>query len=61
MSDSSYRLFERELDIEIPERHLGLIPSMERGELDPFFDQLGNLVIETIDIDQLLQLAVAEP
>ena len=51
----------RELDIEIPERHLGLIPSMERGELDPFFDQLGNLVTETIDIDQLLQLAVAEP
>ena len=51
----------RELDIEIPERHLGLIPSMERGELDPFFDQLGTLVTETIDIDQLLQLAVAEP
>ena len=51
----------RELDIEIPERHLGLIPSMERGELDPFFDQLGKLVTETINIDQLLQLAVAEP
>ena len=51
----------RELDIEIPERHLGLIPSLERGELDPFFDQLGNLVTETIDIDQLLQLSVAEP
>ena len=51
----------RELDIEIPERHLGLIPSMERGELDPFFDQLGTLVTETVDIDQLLQLAVAEP
>ncbi|MCQ6276081.1 cobyrinate a,c-diamide synthase [Bacillus sp. V3B] len=51
----------RELDIEIPERHLGLIPSMERGELDPFFDQLGTLVSETVDIDQLLQLAVAEP
>jgi len=51
----------RELDIEIPERHLGLIPSLERGELDPFFDQLGKLVTETIDIDQLLQLSVAEP
>ena len=51
----------RELDIEIPERHLGLIPSMERGELDPFFDQLGALVSETVDIDKLLELAVAEP
>ncbi|MCM3694102.1 cobyrinate a,c-diamide synthase [Neobacillus niacini] len=51
----------RELDIEIPERHLGLIPSMERGELNPFFDQLGTLVSETVDIDSVLALAVAEP
>lgn len=51
----------RELDIEIPERHLGLIPSMERGELDSFFDQIGTLVSETVDIDKLLQLAIAEP
>ncbi|TXC85997.1 cobyrinate a,c-diamide synthase [Metabacillus litoralis] len=49
----------RELDIEIPERHLGLIPSIERGELDPFFDKLGELVLETIDLDKLLALAVA--
>jgi cobyrinic acid a,c-diamide synthase len=51
----------RELDIEIPERHLGLIPSMERGELDSFFDKLGTLVSETVDIDRLLELAFAEP
>lgn len=51
----------RELDIEIPERHLGLIPSMERGELDSFFDQIGTLVSETVDIDTLLQLAISEP
>jgi cobyrinic acid a,c-diamide synthase len=51
----------RELDIEIPERHLGLIPSMERGELDSFFYKLGTLVSETVDIDKLLELAVAEP
>jgi cobyrinic acid a,c-diamide synthase len=50
----------RELDIEIPERHLGLIPSMERGELDSFFDKLGMLVSETVDIDRLLELALAE-
>ncbi|MFJ5762710.1 cobyrinate a,c-diamide synthase [Neobacillus sp. NPDC093182] len=51
----------RELDIEIPERHLGLIPSMERGELGSFFDKLGTLVSETVDIEKLLELAVAEP
>ncbi|MGM7722941.1 cobyrinate a,c-diamide synthase [Metabacillus sp. Hm71] len=51
----------REMDIEIPERHLGLIPSIERGELDPFFDHLGDLILETVDIDQLLKLSQADP
>lgn len=51
----------KELDIEIPERHLGLIPSIERGDLDPFFDKLGDLVLETIDIDKFLELSVAQP
>jgi cobyrinic acid a,c-diamide synthase len=51
----------RELDIEIPERHLGLIPSIERGELVPFFDRLGELVLETVDIEQLLALSQAVP
>jgi cobyrinic acid a,c-diamide synthase len=51
----------RELDIEIPERHLGLIPSIERGEMDSFFDILGDLVLETINIEKLLELAIAEP
>ncbi|MFC5589258.1 cobyrinate a,c-diamide synthase [Sporosarcina soli] len=49
----------REQDIEIPERSLGLIPSIERGELDPFFDRLGELVTETIDMDKLLEISVA--
>ncbi|WP_156289600.1 cobyrinate a,c-diamide synthase [Oceanobacillus salinisoli] len=51
----------RELDVEIPERHLGLIPSIERGDLDSFFGRLGDLVIETVDMDKLLELSVAEP
>ena len=51
----------RELDIEIPERHLGLIPSIERGDLDPFFEKLGNLIAETVDLDKLLELSLAEP
>ncbi len=51
----------RETGIEMPERHLGLIPSIERGELDDFFDDLGDLVLETIDMDQLVKLAKVEP
>ncbi len=47
----------REDDIEIPERSLGLIPSVERGELDDFFRRLGELVTETIDLNQLLELS----
>jgi cobyrinic acid a,c-diamide synthase len=51
----------RETDIEIPERHLGLIPSVERGELDPFFDQLGGLISETVDIEQIYELSQTTP
>ncbi|MCZ2257464.1 cobyrinate a,c-diamide synthase [Sporosarcina sp. G11-34] len=51
----------REGGIEIPERSLGLIPSIERGELDPFFDRLGDLILETIDLDKLLEISVAQP
>nr|WP_263327889.1 cobyrinate a,c-diamide synthase [Neobacillus sp. Marseille-Q6967] len=51
----------RDEELTIPERHLGLIPSVERGELDPFFNQLGDLVLETIDVDSLYELAKALP
>ncbi|ERN52976.1 hypothetical protein A33I_13500 [Alkalihalophilus marmarensis DSM 21297] len=49
----------RELDIKIPERHLGLVPSIERGELDPFFEKIGDLIEETVDLEQLLELSTA--
>ncbi|MEH7503191.1 cobyrinate a,c-diamide synthase [Neobacillus drentensis] len=51
----------RDEELTIPERHLGLIPSVERGELDPFFDRLGDIVLETIDVDSLYELAKASP
>ncbi|WP_071460698.1 cobyrinate a,c-diamide synthase [Bacillus massilinigeriensis] len=53
--------FAREKGIEIPERHLGLIPSIERGELDPFFERLGNLAEECIDLDKLIEIAGTAP
>lgn len=49
----------REASIEMPERHLGLIPSIERGELQPLFDQLADLFSETVDLDLLMNIAQA--
>jgi cobyrinic acid a,c-diamide synthase len=51
----------REDLIEIPERHLGLIPSIERGELKPLFDSLADLVTANIDLAKLIELSMCEP
>ncbi|WP_134684023.1 cobyrinate a,c-diamide synthase [Brevibacillus migulae] len=52
---------ERVAEIEIPERHLGLVPSVERGELQPLFDRLAEAIGKNTDLEQLLELAQAEP
>ncbi|GEN34203.1 cobyrinate a,c-diamide synthase [Aneurinibacillus danicus] len=46
-------------DVRIPERHLGLLPAVERGELEPLFDRLGEMVEQHIALDRLLELAEA--
>lgn len=51
----------RENRIEVPERHLGLVPSVERGELDPLFAELGRLATAYFDLDRLLEIADCEP
>jgi len=51
----------RDEELTIPERHLGLIPSVERGELNPFFDRLGDIVLETIDVESLYEQAKVSP
>lgn len=51
----------REDLIEIPERHLGLIPSIERGELEPLFVSLADLVTANIDVDKLIELSTGKP
>lgn len=50
----------RESGIEVPERHLGLVPSIERGELAPLFQHLAELVESTVDLDQLVKLSECE-
>ncbi|MFD2444920.1 cobyrinate a,c-diamide synthase [Bacillus sp. CGMCC 1.16607] len=47
--------------IEMPERHLGLVPAIERGELDENLNQLGKLVSETFDLNQIFQLSKQTP
>lgn len=47
----------RDEELSIPERHLGLIPAVERGELQPLFDRAGDLVEKGVDLDLILSLA----
>lgn len=43
----------------LPSRHLGLVPAIERGELDPYFDELADAIEATVDLDLLLQVTKA--
>lgn len=45
--------------VAIPERHLGLIPSLERGDLAPLFQSLAKLVEAGIDLEAVWRLAEA--
>lgn len=49
----------RQAELEIPERHLGLIPALERGEINPLFDALATAIEATVDLDAVYQLAVS--
>ncbi|MFC3749270.1 cobyrinate a,c-diamide synthase [Paenibacillus sp. GCM10012306] len=51
----------RDAALDIPERHLGLLPAMERGELEPLFDTAADLVAAGIDLARLLEIAAAAP
>ncbi|WP_342439095.1 cobyrinate a,c-diamide synthase [Paenibacillus sp. FSL L8-0436] len=51
----------RDSGLDIPERHLGLLPAVERGELEPLFDRAADLLAEGTDLLALLQLAGAAP
>ncbi|MEW5956077.1 MAG: cobyrinate a,c-diamide synthase [Chloroflexota bacterium] len=47
----------READLEIPERHLGLIPTAEPGRWRAFIEAAANRVERGLDIDRLLAIA----
>ncbi len=48
-------------ELHIPERHLGLVPTDERGDLTEFIGRTANLVEQYLDVDQILALSQIEP
>lgn len=48
-------------DIEIPDRHLGLIPAGEQDMLLERVENLGRLVLDNVDLDALLKVAHKAP
>lgn len=51
----------RDEEMSIPERHLGLVPAIERGELEPLFQRAADVLLEGTDLDLLLELAASAP
>ena len=46
-------------DMKMPERHLGLIPSIEQGGLPAFFQKMGEYISGTVDLARIYELAAA--
>ncbi len=53
--------FPKQLDIAIPERHLGLLPASEEDRVTPLLDRLSERVEQDIDLDRTLALARQAP
>lgn len=51
----------RDSGLDIPERHLGLLPAVERGELEPLFGHAADLLAQGTDLERLLGIAAAAP
>lgn len=48
-------------DIEIPDRHLGLVPAREKDELTSRVEKLGKLVEENVDLRKVWEIACNAP
>lgn len=47
----------RDASLDLPARHLGLVPANEHHALDAFLDRAAALIANTVDVDRLLDLA----
>ncbi len=52
----AFGYLQKDSDIKLPERHLGLVPSCEQKELSEVFSKLSALVKQTIEIYELIKL-----
>ncbi|WP_127529382.1 cobyrinate a,c-diamide synthase [Paenibacillus kobensis] len=51
----------RDEELTVPERHLGLVPAIERGELEPLFRRAADLIEQGVDLNAVLALAGQSP
>ncbi|RKD21101.1 cobyrinic acid a,c-diamide synthase [Ammoniphilus oxalaticus] len=51
----------RDDTLHMPERHLGLIPAIERGDLREFFDRLSRTIKGSFDLQRLYEVMSADP
>ena len=47
--------------VNMPYRHLGLIPAHEREEFENLFDQLAELIERYVDVDRIIEIAYKAP
>ena len=47
----------KQVDVALPERHLGLVPAVEEGASRDAVDQIGDYIEASVDVDELLRLA----
>jgi cobyrinic acid a,c-diamide synthase len=48
-------------EIELPERHLGLIPTPEKEPIERFFSKIANFVRNNTDVDAVIKIAKSAP
>lgn len=48
-------------ELQLPSRHLGLVPAIERGDLDSYFEILVAEIEQCIDLDRLVELSETNP
>lgn len=51
----------REHDLQMPERHLGLVPSVESKKLNEILEMLTERVVQGVDVEKIIHLAHSAP
>ncbi|ADL12378.1 cobyrinate a,c-diamide synthase [Acetohalobium arabaticum] len=47
----------RQESLELPERHLGLVPTSETSQMDDYIDDLAEVILQNLDLKELYNLA----